>query len=93
MSYEIHSVDFRHNYTAPQARKWLKKHNYKPIKRAHITKKDGAIVSIRYRIQDPALFKSFITKKVDDVFGLLHQAGKKPASIEDMDAAIKQKIR
>jgi antitoxin PrlF len=34
-----------------------------------------------------------ITKKVDDVFGLLHQAGKKPASIEDMDAAIKQKIR
>ena len=34
-----------------------------------------------------------ITKKVDEVFGLLHQAGKKPASIEDMDAAIKQKIR
>ena len=34
-----------------------------------------------------------ITKKVDDVFGLLHQAGKKPVSIEDMDAAIKQKIR
>ena len=34
-----------------------------------------------------------IAKKVDDVFGLLHQAGKKPVSIEDMDAAIKQKIR
>jgi hypothetical protein len=66
MSYEIHSVDFRHNYTAAQARKWLKKHNYKPIKRVHITKKDGSIVSIRYRIQDPKLFKSFITKKIDD---------------------------
>lgn len=34
-----------------------------------------------------------ITKKVDDVFGLLHQASKKSVSIEDMDAAIKQKIR
>lgn len=34
-----------------------------------------------------------ITKKVDDVFGLLHQPGKKPVSIEEMDAAIKQKIQ
>ena len=64
--WEIHSVDFRQNYTTPQARKWLKKHNLQPIKRVHITKKAGVITSLRYRIKDPALFKSFITKKVDN---------------------------
>lgn len=34
-----------------------------------------------------------ITKKVDDVFGLLHQPDRKPVLIEEMNAAIKQKIR
>ena len=34
-----------------------------------------------------------ITKKVDDVFGLLHKPGRKPISIEEMDAAVKRKIR
>ena len=65
MPFEIHSVDFRQNYTTPQAKRWLKKHNLQPIKRVHITKKDGVITSRRYRIKDPALFKTFITKKID----------------------------
>ena len=34
-----------------------------------------------------------VTKKVDEVFGILHRPGRKPASIEEMDAAIKQKMR
>ena len=66
MPFEIHSVDFRQNYTTPQARQWLKKRDLQPIKRVHITKKDGIITSRRYRIKDPSLFKSFITKKVDN---------------------------
>ena len=34
-----------------------------------------------------------ITKKVDDVFGLLHKPGRNTVSVEEMDAAIKKKIR
>lgn len=34
-----------------------------------------------------------ITKKADDVFGVLHRAGKEPVTIEQMDAAIKTKVR
>jgi antitoxin PrlF len=34
-----------------------------------------------------------ITKKVDDVFGRLHRPGRKPVSIEKMNAGIKRKIR
>jgi AbrB family looped-hinge helix DNA binding protein len=33
-----------------------------------------------------------ITKKVDDVFGRLHRPERKPVSIEEMDAVIKQKM-
>lgn len=66
MPFEIHSVDFRQNYTTPQAKRWLKKHDLQPIKRVHITKKDGVITSRRYRIKDPSIYKSFITKKVDN---------------------------
>ncbi len=32
-----------------------------------------------------------VTKKVDDVFGRLHKPGRKPISIEEMDAGIRQK--
>ncbi len=39
-----------------------------------------------------ALFRP-VTKKVDDVFGRLHKPGRKPVSIEEMDAVIKQKMR
>jgi AbrB family looped-hinge helix DNA binding protein len=34
-----------------------------------------------------------VTRKVDEVFGRLHKPGRKPVSIEEMDAAIKQKMR
>ena len=34
-----------------------------------------------------------VTKKVDDVFGRLHKPGRKPISIEKMDAGIRQKMR
>ena len=34
-----------------------------------------------------------ITKKVDDVFGRLHKPGRKPISVDKMDAGIKQKMK
>jgi antitoxin PrlF len=34
-----------------------------------------------------------VTKKVDDVFGRLHKPGRKPVSIQEMDAAIRKRIR
>ena len=34
-----------------------------------------------------------ITKKVDDIFGRLHKQGRKPISIEKIDAGIRQKIQ
>ncbi len=39
-----------------------------------------------------ALFRP-VTRKVDDVFGILHKPERKPVSIKDMDQAIKQKIK
>ena len=39
-----------------------------------------------------ALFRP-VTRRVDDVYGRLHKPGRKPASVEQMDAAIRQKIR
>jgi len=34
-----------------------------------------------------------ITKKIEDVFGFLHQVGRKTISIEEMNLAISQKIK
>jgi len=34
-----------------------------------------------------------ITKKVDDVFGRLHVTGRKPVSIDKMDAGIRENVR
>ena len=34
-----------------------------------------------------------VTKKVDDVFGRLHKPGRKPVSIEKMDAGIRKKMQ
>jgi AbrB family looped-hinge helix DNA binding protein len=39
-----------------------------------------------------AIFRP-VSKKVADVFGRLYKHGKKPVSIGDMDAAIRQKIK
>lgn len=33
------------------------------------------------------------TKKVDELFGILHKPGRKPVSVEEMDAAIRRKMR
>jgi len=34
-----------------------------------------------------------VTRKVDDVFGKLYRSGRKPVSIEEMDAAVKSKLQ
>ena len=39
-----------------------------------------------------AIFRP-VTRKVDDVFGRLYKPGRTPVTIEDMDDAIKQKMR
>jgi len=59
---DIHTVAFMTNevsWTPELARKWLKLHNLKPIKKMR-----KELHQLRYRIRDPALFKSFITKKI-----------------------------
>ena len=57
---EVQSVRFDRRYwTTAEARTWLKKHDFKALKRVHKTDK-----MLRYRIKDPELFKSFTTKNV-----------------------------
>ena len=34
-----------------------------------------------------------ISKKVDEVFGLLHKPGRKTVSVEEMDAKIRQRMK
>jgi antitoxin PrlF len=34
-----------------------------------------------------------VTRKVDEVFGRLHKKGRKPVSVEKMNAGIRQKMR
>ena len=34
-----------------------------------------------------------VTKKVDDVFGRLHKPKRGPVSVEDMDSAIRRRVR
>ena len=34
-----------------------------------------------------------VTKKVDEVFGLLYRPGRKAVSVEQMEAGLKQKLR
>lgn len=64
----IHSIDFREGYKKRQALAWLKHHDIHPIKE-HITKEGNKIISIRYRILDPKLFKRFTTKSHYDDHG------------------------
>ncbi len=53
----IQSVLFdKKKYTTTSARKWLIRHNLKPIKRVDKTKN-----LLRYRLEDPKKFKSFRT--------------------------------
>ena len=34
-----------------------------------------------------------VTKKVDDVFGRLHNPGRKPVSVEEMDSMIRHRLQ
>lgn len=66
----VHSILFNNKvYTTTTARKWLKEHNYSPIKRVDVTTN-----YLRYRIRDPKEFKSFVTKEITNditfVFGI-----------------------
>jgi hypothetical protein len=49
-------------WTTATARAWLKKHKYKPIKRV-----DKTLNYLRYRLVDPAKFKSFTMKTLDTI--------------------------
>lgn len=64
---EIHSVVFlpdgKKKWNSQTAMAWLKKHKLKPIKRVDKVYTDGKLTQLRYRIQDPDMFKRFITKK------------------------------
>lgn len=56
----VHSVIFDNTiYDTTHARAWLKKHKYYPIKRVDVTAN-----YLRYRIRDPKMFKSFVTKDI-----------------------------
>lgn len=48
-------------WTSVKAMKWIKSHNYKPLKRVHKTEN-----KFRYRINEPEQFKRFRTKKLGD---------------------------
>jgi hypothetical protein len=65
MSSEVQAVYFMEpKWTPAAARKWLKDHNYKPIKDVHRKGKE-----LRYRIHDPAEYGHFTTHKTDhDVY-------------------------
>ena len=70
---EIHSVSFlaKGKWTATKARKWLKEHDLKPIKRVHKVYVDGKLTQLRYRIKDPKQFKTFSTKKAKPHINLI----------------------
>jgi hypothetical protein len=56
----IQSVIFDKNYwTIAEARLWLRLHRLTPLKREHTTKR-----FYRFRINNPMIFKRFITKKI-----------------------------
>ena len=61
----------KNKWNSTQARNWLKKYKYVPIKYVHKT--EGFL---RYRINQPEMFKEFITKSYPDrginiIFGIL----------------------
>lgn len=68
---ELHSVVFKVNppnrWTTETARKWLDDHDIKRLKDVDKTKN-----SLRYRIVDPACFKSFSTQVVKSEMGIIN---------------------
>lgn len=58
----IQAILFKKNYyNSYSARKYMKKHKFKPIKRVHKTKN-----FLRYRLKNPSIFNSFITIKINN---------------------------
>lgn len=56
----IQSIIFDRKYwSSIEARKWISKHNLRPIKPAHLTKN-----KIRFRLEDPKLFNRFRIKRL-----------------------------
>ena len=55
-------------WTQGKAKKWLKEHNLKPIKKVDIvkSKSDSRVLQLRYRLTDNRKYKQFITKKLDN---------------------------
>ena len=53
-------------YTPRTAKNWLRTHHIKPIKRVHRTSH-----FLRYRIQEPDIFKGYITKKLNSGIDLV----------------------
>lgn len=69
---EIQSIIFtKQKWDATGARKWLKKHNFKPIKRVHKTER-----YLRYRLRDPGIYSKFRTL-TRDPSGILFVLGRK----------------
>lgn len=64
---EIQAVIFdRRRFTTDRARKWLKEHNLKAIKR--VDKKGN---QLRYRLRSPSRYKRFITKKTSKAISFI----------------------
>ena len=66
---EVQSVVFlKPVWVQVKAKKWLKEHNLKPIKKVDIvkSKSDNRILQLRYRMTPPKQYKQFITKKLDN---------------------------
>ncbi len=67
----VHTIAFESSkWDTTKARNWLKKHKYKPIKYVHKTTN-----WMRYRINQPEMFKDFITKSypehgINIIFGI-----------------------
>lgn len=67
----VHTIAFdKDKWNTIQARAWLKKHRYVPIKHVHRTEN-----YLRYRLRDPELFSSFVTKSIPEsginiIFGI-----------------------
>lgn len=67
MTAYVQAVIFKKDkWTTPKARRWLKKNNYTPIKKVHITDD-----FYRYRINEPDKYTKFTTKKLKDGIELI----------------------
>ncbi len=63
----IQAVIFnKKRFTADKAREWLRKHDYKAIKRVDKTKN-----FLRYRLKNPKQFRTFTTKPLNKSISLI----------------------